>query len=151
MHRGVFFFLIAALLAAGACSDEKSSPTTPSTTPNLTGTYTGDITVQGAPARMVWTLTQSGSSVTGPVLVTVATGTVLLNGSLAGTLTGTALTYTITVNPGGIPSQPICSGQLAGTATATTAAPFTLTGSYNVVSSTCTSPLTTGTFVLTRP
>jgi hypothetical protein len=99
---------------------------------------------------MVWTVVQTGSAVTGSMLVSLPSGTVLLNGAVAGTVSGTSLTYTIAVAPGGIPLQPACSGQLSGTATGTTAAPFTLTGNYNLVSSTCTSPITTGTFVLTK-
>ena len=151
MRHTVFILLISALLGTAACSNDSSSPTSPSTTLNLTGTYAGDITVQGAPARMVWTVTQTGNAVTGSVVVSLPSGTVLLNGAVSGTVTGTSIAYTIIVSPGGIPAQPACGGQLSGTATGTTTAPFTLSGNYNLVSSTCTSPLTSGTFALTRP
>jgi hypothetical protein len=99
---------------------------------------------------MTWTLTQTNGAVTGPVLVALPTGTVLLNGFLTGTLAGSTLTYTIAVGPGAIPAQPQCVGQLGGTMTATTGASPALTGTYTLRSSTCTTPFTGGDLTLTR-
>jgi hypothetical protein len=81
------------------------------------------------------------------VVVALPTGTVLLNGTLAGTLNGSVLSFTIGVASGGIPAQPACTGQLGGTATASTTA---LSGSYTVISSSCAAPLAGGPFTLTR-
>jgi hypothetical protein len=106
--------------------------------------------VQGTPARMTWTLNQSGNAVNGTVLVGLASGTVLMNGLITGVTSGSAMTYTITVSPGGIPTLPSCAGQLGGNATIATTSPATLSGSYNLLSSTCASPLTGGSFVLTK-
>jgi hypothetical protein len=106
--------------------------------------------VQGTPAQMTWTLTQAGNAVSGNARVGLATGTVLLNGSLSGTVSGQTLTYTISVSPGGIPTQPACSGQLGGNATAAGNPPLTLAGNYSLVSSTCASPLASGSFELTK-
>jgi hypothetical protein len=100
---------------------------------------------------MAWTLTQTGTAVSGPVLVRLPNGIVLLNGFLTGTLTGSTLPYTISVGPGGIPTQPACVGQLGGTMTATVGATSTLTGSYTVTSATCTPPFgASGDLALTR-
>ena len=95
---------------------------------------------------------QTGTAVTGPVLVRLPNGIVLLNGFLTGTLTGSTLTYSIAVGPGGIPTQPACVGQLGGTMTATAGAPSTLVGGYAVTSATCTPPFgASGNISLTRP
>ncbi|HZP48276.1 MAG TPA: hypothetical protein VFB07_07080 [Vicinamibacterales bacterium] len=96
---------------------------------------------------MTWGLTQSATAVTGPVTIALPTGTVLLNGFLNGTLTGTSLDYTITVAAGGIPLQPTCAGQLKGTMAATST---TLTGPMNLTSSTCTSPITSQNVTMTK-
>ena len=135
------------LAAATACTSSSSStPTTP-TALDLTGTWATNITIAGISGRMTWALTQSGTNVTGPVTATVPTGTVLLNGFLTGTLTGSSLAYSIAVAPGGLPLQPSCAGQLTGTMAAT---PTTLTGPMNLVSTTCTVPITTQSLTLTK-
>ena len=141
--------LLMAFGAATGCDDDTPmGPTVPPFT--MAGTWTGDITVVNAPALMTWTLTQTGPSVSGPAIVTLPNGMVLLNAVVAGTLSGSTLTYTMTANPGGIPSQPSCSGQLGGTATVSSGSPASLSGTYVLVSSTCTAPFTNGSFLLRR-
>lgn len=140
-------FLIVALFFAPGCDDD--TPTRPSDPPlNISGTWRGAITVDNTPAQMTWTLTHTSASVSGPVVVALASGTVLLNGALTGTLTGMTLTYTIAVPAGGIPLQPSCSGQIGGTTTVISAS--TMSGTFAVTSSTCSTGLTSGTFTLTR-
>ena len=146
----VVVWLTAVLLGSACTSIEHSaSPSAPVI--DLTGTWRGDFTVQGLTSEMVWTLTQTGTSVSGPVLVHLPNGIVLLNGFLTGTLAGSTLTYTISVGPQGIPNQPACVGQLSGTMTAQTGATSSLTGTYAVTSSTCTPPFaSSGNLALTR-
>lgn len=86
---------------------------------------------------MTWTLTQTTGGVTGPVLVSMPNGFVLLNGVLSGTLTGSSLAYTITVAPGAVPNQPSCSGRLAGTMTLIVGVVSMMTGPISLTSSTC--------------
>jgi hypothetical protein len=140
------------LLLTSACSSRSTSPSAPSPPPiDVTGTWSGNLNVQGTPAQMTWTLTQQAdNSVAGPVLVILPNGIVLMNGFLTGKLTGSALAYTISVGPGGIPTQPACVGQLGGTMTATVAAASTLSGSFVVTSSTCTTPFSSGSLTLTK-
>src|SRR5207253_1387653 len=128
------------LAFAVACGDDATPTTPPATQPaplNVAGTWSGSLVIEGTTARMTWTLTQSGASVTGPVLVALPSGTVLANAALSGTVTTSTLTYTIAVPPGGIPAQPSCSGQAGGSATATIAVSSTLAGSYALISATC--------------
>jgi hypothetical protein len=149
MHRGVLALIVSVALAP-ACSNQ--SPATPTTGPrlNLSGTWVGTLVVEGATARMTWTLSQLNTDVTGPVLVTLPSGVVLLNGSLTGTVAGSVLTYTIVVAPGGIPRQPGCAGQLGGTMSVTVGMVSTLAGSYAVRSSTCTTPFAGGALTLNK-
>jgi len=130
--------LIPALLLASAvaCSSDSGMTTTTPTPVTLTGNWNGPISLQGFSASMTWQLTDTGSNVTGPVIILLPNGTVLLNGFLTGTVTGSSLSYTISVGPGGIPTQPTCVGQLKGTMTLTAT---TMNGSVGLSSSNCTS------------
>jgi hypothetical protein len=151
MLRGILALVLSLCVTLSfACSDK--SPATPSTPQqtSLSGTWSGDVSVAGAAARMTWTLTQTSADVTGPVIVGLPSGTILLNGTLTGTVVGSTLTYTIAVGPGGIPTQPQCVGQLGGTMTATFGGTPTLAGNYAVRSSTCTTPFTGGNLTLTK-
>jgi hypothetical protein len=143
--------LAAGLLSVAACTSSGTGPPSAPQPLNLTGTWSGNIVLQGTATRMTWMLTQTNASVTGPVLVLLPNGTVLLNGTLSGTLSGSTLTYTIAVSPGGIPAVPACSGQLAGSAVWASGANPTLTGSYAVTTATCSSAqIPSGNFTLTR-
>jgi hypothetical protein len=147
--RNILASVLVMALTSAACSE--SSPNAPAPAPlSVTGTWTGDLSLLDTPARMTWTLSQSGSAVSGPVLVLLPSGVVLMNGVLSGTLSGSVLGYTIAISRDGIPSQPACTGQLGGTATATMFVVSTLAGSYAVTASTCTTPFSSGTFTLTK-
>ena len=149
--RSVVSAVVLTALVGAGCSSIQSSATPPSQTIDLTGTWRGSFALQTTTSEMVWTLTQSGSSVSGPVLVRLPSGVVLLNGFLTGTLSGSSLAYTISVGQQGIPSQPTCAGQFGGTMTARTGTTSTLTGGYTVTSTTCNTPFAaTGDLLLTR-
>ena len=149
--RSVVSGVTLAALAVAACSSIQSSTIPPSQTIDLTGTWRGNFAVPAVTSEMVWTLAQSGTSVSGPVLVRLPNGVVLLNGFLTGTLSGSSLTYTISVGQQGIPTQPACAGQLGGTMTVRTGTTSTLTGGYTVTSTTCTPPFApSGDLLLTR-
>lgn len=145
--RNAIATLLTAGVVAAACGG--ASPTSPpSTRPTLTGTWSGELLVQSTPARMTWTLTQDETLVNGPVLVSLPTGTVLLNGILSGTLTGATLDYTIRVSAGGIPAAPSCTGRIGGVATLSGTS--TLNGTLQLISSDCEPPIANATFTLTR-
>jgi hypothetical protein len=146
MRCAMVLVLLVLVTTIGCGSTE--SPSAPSAV-SVSGNWAGDLSVQETTARMTWTLTQSGSTVTGPVLIVLPSGVVLLNGTLSGTVSGSTLTYTIDVRAGGIPSEPGCTGQLGGTATLG-AIPTTLTGSYAISSSPCRTPVSNGSVTLTK-
>lgn len=141
--------LLGMLVAAAGCTS--GSPVSPSPPPlNLSGTWSGAMFVDLARARMTWTLTQNDTTVTGPVLVLLMNGTVLLNGTLSGTLIDSTLDYRIAVAPDGIPTQPACSGELVGTATPTATGASTLGVAFNLLSTNCAPPVPNGSFTLTK-
>ena len=135
-----------------ACSDKGQAPTTTPTpqTTNVAGTWTGQVSALGTSARMTWTLSQTGTSVTGPVLLSLSNGAVLLNGFLTGSVSGTTLTYLISVGPGGIPLQPSCAGQITGTMAVTIGGVSTMAGTPTISSSTCAPPFPAGPLTLTK-
>ncbi len=138
------------IVTAWGCND--SSPNNPAAVAQatLTGRWTGDLIVQGVTGRMTWTLSQTGTSVTGPVTIGLPNGVVLLNGTLSGTLTGTSLDYTIAVAASGVPDQPACTGQLGGTMTVTTGTVSTMTGPIAVRSTNCSIQFTTSNFTMRK-
>jgi hypothetical protein len=123
-----------ALTISAACGVEHTSTTLSPTQTDVSGRWATDVAVQGISARMTWMLTQAATGVTGPVLVGLPNGVVLLNGALTGTLTGSSLAYTIRVTTDGVPSQPACSGQFGGTMNVTTTR---MSGSMSLISSNC--------------
>jgi hypothetical protein len=136
-------------LTAAACTQNTAISPTPAPL-NVTGTWSGNLALSSTTAKMTWTLTQTNNAVSGPVLVTQPSGVVLLNGTLGGTLSGTTLPYTITIGPSGIPSDPTCTGQLSGMVIGVVSTTSTLTGSYEVASSTCNTGFSSGNFTLTK-
>jgi hypothetical protein len=145
--RPIYCALITMALASIACGDQMpSQPTDPAT--SLTGTWRGNLTVTNVSAVMTWTLTHTGSTATGPAVIALPTGVVLMNGTVSGTVSGNSFPFTLTVPPGGIVTQPGCSGQITGTGTLATST--MMNGTYTVASSTCATGLASGTFTLTR-
>ena len=152
MNRAVFLLLFLGLTVG--CTSNNSTPTTPTPTATLdvTGKWVGPVSFEDINANMTWQLTQTGTSVSGPVTLGLPTGTILLNGFLTGTLnnatsTTGSLDYTVTVAAGGIPTQPSCAGQLKGTMTAS---PNTLVGPLGLTSTTCTVRITSSNITLTK-
>jgi hypothetical protein len=149
MLRILTTLVLATFLVAGCSSSSPSAPAP--LPPSLTGTWSGELVLQGTATKMVWTLTQNGASAFGPVLVLLPSGIVLMNGTFAGSLSANTVSYTITVLPSGIPAKPTCTGQLAGSVTLMTAGTVsTLGGSYTLVSGTCPTPFSSGNFTLTK-
>lgn len=128
--------LALAVFAAASCghSNGGSTPTAPSTPAlNLSGTWSGTFAESGSTnsLRAAWTATQSGTSVTGVfVLDRPDQPDVRLTGTLAGPLSGSQFTLTLTMPAGaftalGAPAT--CSATGTGTSAATTASSISAT------------------------
>lgn len=142
MSRSTSLYGLAAglcLIAATACGSSSGSssggsanPAAPSApTLNLAGSWSGkllfsrdDGTPDDNPGIVAWTATQSGSSVTGPLTLTVHDngGTETYQGTLSGSLSGTQLSLTLSFPTGTFAEVPACAITGAGTATPTTSA-----------------------------
>jgi hypothetical protein len=114
---------------------------------DITGVWSGTASDSSGPGRMTWRLTQTGPTVTGTIFLSTPLGTVVFNGNFSGTVSGQALTFSIDVPRGGIPTLPSCSVTLQGTSTTITNT--ILMGIYAGTNS-CTGPFSNGSFNLTK-
>lgn len=119
--------------SSGGSSSSSGNPAAPSAPAlNLAGAWSGTLASQQSnggtdqnPNQLKWTATQSGSNVTGPLVVTASeehsgtTETMIFNGTLAGAITGSDMTLTLTMPPGVFADAPTCSISGTGTATPT--------------------------------
>ena len=101
-----------------------SSPTSPNPTPTLSvaGTWSGTLArPAGDPLRIKsWTATQTGASVTGPMVIDVdgSAAEVLINTALTGTVSGAQITsVTFTVPVGALPDPSLAACGFSGTGT----------------------------------
>jgi hypothetical protein len=129
-------------IVVAACGDNSTAPSTT----NIGGTWTGNLTTPAGTERVSWILTQSGSSVNGTVSVVDPTALPLFNGTLSGTLTGSTLTYAVTIPAGGVPAIPTCTGHVDGTMTVSGSS---MSGSFTGTS-TCQVPISGGTLTLAK-
>ena len=115
--------LVACLMTAVACSDS-TTPTSPTLTPtpvlSLGGAWTGTLSVAGESecCRVnSWTATQTGASITGPLVLDVGEGQTV-TATLTGTVSGAQLTSaTLTVAAGAIPDPELAACAFSGTGT----------------------------------
>ena len=117
---------MAAILCSGSCM---TSPAAPAPAPNspltIGGTWTGTLSDSQGGATVTWTITQSGSALSGTAVTrpldpgdgTCASCHKNKTGTLSGTLSGTTMALTMTF-PGGTTDEPtpICSVTLNATA-----------------------------------
>lgn len=146
MTRAPLTLPTAVLLFALSTTSCGSSPTTPNSAVTLGGTYSGSTSDSTGSGTMTWTASQSGSSVSASVTATTAKSMIAFTGSLSGGLTGTALTFTITVPAGGISGFPICSATINGSAIVSSS---TISGTYTGTNS-CSGAFSNGQFTLAK-
>jgi hypothetical protein len=159
------FKLAVSLLAAAcvtpalACGSSPAAPQPPppvvsSTTPlNLSGPWSGTGSDIKGGERLSWTLTQTGSQISGPVQMTpmaddgsCASCHKLKKGSVAGTIAGNRLMLQLTFPSGGDDATPLCSFRMDAEATDVTS---TAIAARYSVDDTC-EGLFSGTFLLAR-
>ena len=126
----------AAIVLSVACGGGGSSSTQPSPTPtptpsppvNVSGGWAGTASDSSGPGQMAWQVTQADTVISGTVTMTDTSSGASGRGSLSGTMSGSALRFTIAVPAGGFDvPYATCSATVSGDATATTSA---ITGSY---------------------
>lgn len=154
MKPPAFVLGLAALLLAG-CGGGRgaASPTVPTATLNLTGTWRGTVSDNSGTAEVTVRLTHSGNALTGSISMISADGRFTGEGSVAGTLSGTTITFTVTFPRGSYRSSLVagmetCSATLSGSGTDVTNA--VISGTYTG-SNTCSYGDLTRTFVVPVP
>jgi hypothetical protein len=146
-------YLVAIVLgvALSGCGGSKPSPSPSAPSPisgvTLSGTYAGSASDSTGAGTMSWTASQSGSAVSGSVTARTSVGIVAFTGNLTGALTGSSLTFSITIPADGISGFPGCSATIDGTATgvSNTAIAGTYTGTNS-----CGGSFSAGHFNLTK-
>jgi hypothetical protein len=155
---------LASLLAVGllvvlsACASPRApSVTAPTGDPpsDLRGGWTGSGTDPQGPVVFRWSLTQTGTTLNGVVMmdpVDPSDGSCgschkQKAGTVSGTINGTALTLTLDFPEGGADVTPLCGLRL--TATANDVTPRRIAASYTGTT-TCEGPIAGGALVMTR-
>lgn len=111
------------VVGCGSTSSSSGNPAAPSAVSlNLAGSWTGKIAgTNGNGPSLVWTASQSGSTVSGPLdLSFVDNGKPqTFRGTLSGTISGADVSLTISIPAGAFADVPACSITATGTATPT--------------------------------
>ena len=156
-HRragGLITLAVAAVLSVscggGGSSSSSTSPTpTPpsSSVTNVSGAWRGTATDSSGPGQMTWQLTQADTAVSGTaVMADTATGRAG-RGSITGTLSGSAIHFTISVPAGGFDSPfGTCTASVTGDGQTSSSS---ITGTYSG-SNSCSGTIASGQFALSK-
>jgi hypothetical protein len=141
--------LLALALLQSACggADSPSAPSAETADISLSGVFSGSGSDSSGPGQMTWTISQSRTTVSGPFVAKTKFGSVTFTGTASGSLSGTTLTFTVTVPTGGVTGLPTCTIAMNGTATGVTSA--RISGTYSGTNS-CTGTFTGGQFTLDK-
>jgi hypothetical protein len=159
-------FVAALLIPLAGCGSPAApypaAPTTTTTTTtttlsaaNLTGTWTGTGKDAQGPETFRWTVTQTGDRISGAVVLDPADPAdgscgschKQKTGTLAGTLSGGALTLTLDFPAGGTDITPLCG--ITMTANTNAVAAGRIAATYTGAT-TCEGPITDGTLLVMR-
>lgn len=157
--------VVFSLVAVAACGGSTSSPATP--TPNspgtltsLSGTWTGTSADTSGQDKMTWTLAQNTNAMTGTMNISDTARSMMGNGSMQGTVSGSTMTFHMTVPTGGFDGMMAsCAMGVDGQATMSSDG-HTMTGTYSgnmsgmmsggMMGQSCGGALNNGQFTLTR-
>jgi hypothetical protein len=146
--------ILCALVAAGACaggdsgSSGSSSPSAPSGgQPTLSGTWSGNASDSSGPGLISWQISQSGTSFSGSAAITDTRTGITGRGSVSGTVSGSSITFSISIPAGGFDSPfGSCSANISGTGQASSSS---ITGTYSG-SNSCSGDVGSGQFTVTK-
>ena len=148
--------LVGAALLATSCGSSPAAPNPANGSAfNLSGSWTGTGTDAQGPEKFRWTLTQTGSTLTGTAIMdpgdpadgSCASCHKQKNGTVSGTISGTALTLTMDFPKGGSDLTPLCG--ITMTATTSDVAAGRIAGAYTGTT-TCEGPITDGMLMVAR-
>ena len=101
-----FVLLVVTSLAVAACGESVYTPAAPtqtSPTPltSLSGTWTGSAADTSGPGKMIWTVSQNGTAMTGTMNISDTGRSMMGTGSMQGTVSGSTMAFHMTVPTGG--------------------------------------------------
>jgi hypothetical protein len=148
VHVVLAAFASSLLIAAGGCHSATQLTSAPGeVNANVSGAWNGTASDSTGPGQLTWRLTQNGTSFTGALTIVDSGTNVSGRGSVSGTVSGTAVHFTMSV-PAGSFDRPYdeCSADLSGEAQASGSS---LTGTYSGVNS-CSGTVTGGQITMSR-
>ncbi len=153
------------VLIVAACGGSTSSPAIPTPTAtgsltSLSGTWTGTSSDTSGQDKMTWTLTQNTNAMTGTMNISDTARSMMGNGSMQGTVSGSTMTFHMTVPTGGFDGMmSSCAMGVDGQATMSSDG-HTMTGTYSgnmsgmmsggMMGQACGGAMNNGQFTLTR-
>ena len=105
--------VVVSLLTVSACGGSTSSPAAPTSSPaamatsptapitSLAGTWTGTSADTSGQEKMTWSITQNGNAMSGTMTVSDTSRSMMGNGSMQGTISGSTVTFHMAVPTGG--------------------------------------------------
>jgi type V secretory pathway adhesin AidA len=157
--------VVFSVLAVAACGGAPSSPATPTPNPtgtltSLSGTWIGTSADTSGQDKMTWTLTQNTNAMTGTMNISDTARSMIGNGSMQGTISGSTMTFHMTVPSGGFDGvMSSCTMGVDGQATMSSDG-HTMTGTYSgsmsgmmsggMMGQSCGGAMNNGQFTLTR-
>ena len=152
--RGLHVIALWVLVSFG-CGGSSGSTSAPSPTPtpgpsesvNLNGTWSGPASDSTGPGAMAWQVTQTAASFSGTVTMTDTATGLTGRGSVSGTVSGSAVRFSITIPAGGFDSPfASCTASVTGDAQASSSS---ITGTYSG-SSSCNGAIGSGKLTLNK-
>jgi hypothetical protein len=148
VRRLLFVPGLAALVLIGACRGESSSSTPAAPTVNalnVAGSWRGTATDSSGPGSITMQVTQSGTTLSGTVSMSVTT--VTGRGTLTGTVSGSAIHLTIAIPAGGFDAPfASCTATVSGDGQATASS---ISATYTGTNS-CSGAITKGELTVTK-
>ncbi len=94
------------LVAVSACGGSTSSPAMPTpvstgTLASVSGTWAGTSTDTSGQEKMTWSVTQNGNGMSGTMNISDSSRSMMGNGSMQGTITGSTVAFHMVVPTGG--------------------------------------------------
>jgi hypothetical protein len=154
----VFSLVIVTACSGGASTSAVPASSAAGTSMSVSGTWTGTSTDTTGQGKMTWTLTQNANAMTGTMNISDTGRSMMGNGSMQGTVSGSTVTFHMVVPTGGFGGMmSSCSMSMEGKAqmsddgrTMTGTYSGSMSGMMSQMPQPCGGPMSNGSFTLTR-
>jgi hypothetical protein len=134
MRRSIL--VVISLMFVSACAGSASLPAAPTPTAaatltSLSGTWIGTSADSTGRENMTWALTQNGSAMTGTMNISDTSRSMMGNGSMQGTVSGSSVSFHMTVPGGGFSGTMLSCSMLVDGQGQMSDDGHTMTGTYS--------------------